>query len=44
LTEARLSNADLRETNLRGATIEDAQLAQTKSLAGATMPDGTKHD
>jgi uncharacterized protein YjbI with pentapeptide repeats len=38
LTGANLSGADLT-----GATVAPEQLAQAKSLRGATMPDGTVH-
>lgn len=41
--DADLTNADLTEADLRGAIITDQQLAQCKSLKGATMPDGTQH-
>jgi hypothetical protein len=44
LTGADLSNAYLAGANLEGADITDEQLAMCKSLEGATMPDGTKHD
>jgi uncharacterized protein YjbI with pentapeptide repeats len=36
--------ADLSGTDLRGAIVTDEQLAQAKSLKGATMPDGTVHE
>ena len=38
-----LSGADLSGANLKGATVTGEQLAQAKSLEGATMPDGSKH-
>ena len=41
LSGADLSGADLRGTNLKGSTVTDEQLAQAKSLKGATLPDGT---
>jgi uncharacterized protein YjbI with pentapeptide repeats len=49
LSEANLSGADLSGANLSGANLRRArvtntQLAQAKSLRGARMPDGTKHD
>ncbi len=44
LTGADLSNAYLAGANLEGADITDEQLAMCKSLEGATLPDGTKHD
>ena len=37
-----LSNADLRHANLHGADVTARQLADAKSIAGATLPDGTK--
>ncbi len=40
---ARLFEANLRRANMRGAIVSKAQLAQTKSLEGATLPDGTVH-
>jgi uncharacterized protein YjbI with pentapeptide repeats len=48
LGDAYLSAADLREAdlsgaNLSGATVTTEQLAQAKSLKGATMPDGSIH-
>ncbi len=47
LTGANLRGADLRgakliRANLRGAMVTNGQLAQAKTLKGATMPDGTK--
>ena len=50
LSGANLSGANLREADLGGANLKDAtdvtteQLNKAKSLADATMPDGTKHD
>ena len=44
LAEADLRGANLGGADLTGATITEEQLANCKSLAGATMPDGTKHD
>ena len=38
-----LSNADLSYAILSNATVTNEQLAQAKSLAGATMPDGSIH-
>jgi uncharacterized protein YjbI with pentapeptide repeats len=38
-----LSKANLECANLSGANATDVQLAHAKSLKGATMPDGTKH-
>jgi len=43
LYPADLSGADLSAANLAGAIVTDEQLAQAKSLKGATMPDGTVH-
>ena len=44
LTKAILSGADLTGAVLRGASgTTSAQLAQAKSLKGATMPDGSVH-
>ena len=40
---ANLSGADLSGANLSGAKFTDEQLAEVRSLEGATMPDGTKH-
>ena len=54
LSEARLSSADLSGANLSEADLSGASLARAKvtdkhlatarSLQGATMPDGTKHE
>lgn len=44
LIGAILWDAVLHGSYLRGAIITDEQLAQAKSLEGATMPDGTIHD
>jgi hypothetical protein len=44
LSGADLSGADLSGAILVGAIVTNKQLAEAKSLAGATMPDGTKHD
>lgn len=43
LSGAILSGADLSGADLSGATVTSKQLAQAKSLTGATMPDGSKH-
>lgn len=48
LSGANLEGANLSEANLEGALLSGAiitneQLAQTKSLKGATMPDATVH-
>jgi uncharacterized protein YjbI with pentapeptide repeats len=44
LDAANLTRASLREANLTNAQITDRQLARAKSLKGAILPDGTKHD
>ena len=44
LSGAILSGADLSLANLSTTTISDDRLATAKSLKGATMPDGAKHD
>jgi uncharacterized protein YjbI with pentapeptide repeats len=41
---ADLSNADLSGSYLTGAGVSEEQLDTCKSLQGATMPDGSKHD
>jgi uncharacterized protein YjbI with pentapeptide repeats len=44
LREANLSGANLAGANLRRALVDVQQLEATaRSLAGATMPDGSKH-
>jgi uncharacterized protein YjbI with pentapeptide repeats len=43
LSGASLYNADLSGANLSGAIVTNEQLAQTKSLQSATMPDGSLH-
>jgi hypothetical protein len=43
LGNANLNDANLGQANLSGAFVENEQLAKVKFLAGATMPDGTKH-
>jgi hypothetical protein len=43
LHEADLQGADLQEANLQGAKVTEEQLADMRSLRGATMPDGSKH-
>lgn len=43
LTETDMFGADLSYADLRGALVTDVQLEKTKSLEGATMPDGTIH-
>lgn len=44
LNESKLEDTDLSWANLRCAEVTDEQLAQTKSLRGATMPDGNRYD
>jgi uncharacterized protein YjbI with pentapeptide repeats len=41
---ADLEEANLIGSSLEGANVTDEQLALAKSLEGATLPDGTKHD
>ena len=43
LQGANLTDAVLRGTNLSNAKVTSEQLAQAKSLEGATMPDGSRH-
>ena len=44
LFRANLSDADLSWADLTGANVTPEQLAIAKSLEGATLPDGTKHE
>jgi len=44
LTEANLGEGEWRDIHLRGAEVPANLLATAKSLQGATMPDGTKHE
>jgi uncharacterized protein YjbI with pentapeptide repeats len=49
LSSANLQGANLTDTELRGADLSDAkvtseQLAEAKSLEGATMPNGQKYE
>jgi uncharacterized protein YjbI with pentapeptide repeats len=44
LAGADLSGADLSVANLADAGVTAEQLDASKSLEGATMPDGSKHD
>lgn len=44
LRGADLNEASLIETNLQGANVTDTQLALVDSLAGATLPDGTRYN
>ncbi|HSJ88834.1 MAG TPA: pentapeptide repeat-containing protein [Anaerolineales bacterium] len=43
LLGADLREADLSQADLSGTQITDTALEKAKSLAGTTMPDGTKH-
>jgi uncharacterized protein YjbI with pentapeptide repeats len=42
--DSNLSEADLSGANLSGTYISEDQLDQTKSLEGATMPNGQKYE
>jgi uncharacterized protein YjbI with pentapeptide repeats len=44
LRDASLYGADLTLARLKDAKVSEEQLAESKSLEGATMPDGSKHD
>jgi uncharacterized protein YjbI with pentapeptide repeats len=44
LQGANLDGVYLKDTNLEGADVSSEQLAAAKSLQGAIMPDGTKHE
>jgi len=44
LTDADLSGVELLGANLKGAKVSEEQLQKAKTLQGATMPDGSKHD
>lgn len=44
LTDANMESADLTGADLTKAKVSVEQLATVKSLKGAIMPDGTKHD
>ena len=44
LRDVWLEDADLGSANLRGAIVTDEQPARAKTLAGATLPDGTVHE
>ena len=43
LLGADLRQADLSQADLSGTEITESELEKAKSLAGTTMPDGTKH-
>jgi hypothetical protein len=43
LKDANLSNADLSNADLSNAKVTSEQLAEAKSLKGATRPDGSIH-
>ena len=43
LTGANLTGTNLTQANLSHAKVSSEQLAKAKSLAGAIMPDGTRH-
>ena len=44
LKGANLTNANLKGANLKGAEVTDEQLASSKSLEGAIMPNGQKYE
>lgn len=44
LEGAKLLGADLSQADLSGTEVAGADLEQAKSLVGATMPDGRKHN
>lgn len=44
LEKSELNEATIDEANLKDAKVTLEQLAQAKSLKGATMPDGTVHE
>jgi uncharacterized protein YjbI with pentapeptide repeats len=44
LQGAILGGCNLQGSDLTGTRVSNKQLATAKSLSGATMPDGTKHD
>jgi hypothetical protein len=43
LRGANLQRANLQDADLLEAVVTDEQLAHTRALQGATMPDGSKH-
>jgi uncharacterized protein YjbI with pentapeptide repeats len=44
LREANLAGANLHAANLQYATVNDEQLAQARSLAGAILPNGSRQE
>jgi len=44
LVSSSIDGADLNGADLRGTIVREEQLNEARSLKGATMPDGTKHD
>ncbi len=44
LRKAVLSGANFSEADLTRAVVTEEQLKEAKSLQGATMPNGSKHD
>ena len=44
LEEVNFHYVILQDVNMKGANVTEEQLAQAKSLKGATMPDGTIHE
>jgi uncharacterized protein YjbI with pentapeptide repeats len=44
LEGARLAGADLRQADLSGTQLSKTDLEKAKSIEGATLPDGTKHE
>ncbi|MGE5463688.1 MAG: pentapeptide repeat-containing protein [Syntrophothermus sp.] len=44
LAGADLSEADLSQADLSGTQLSKSDLEKAKSLEGATLPDGTKHE
>lgn len=42
MKEAELSVVDLRDADLRGATVTERQLALARQLRGALLPDGSR--
>jgi hypothetical protein len=44
LEGARLTGADLSQADLSGTQLTKTELEKAKSIDGATLPDGTKHE